>query len=173
MTSQFQKLQLQPSIATSYGIKIASPLSGHVRPLHEHPDPLARAGFLGEGLLILPDSPMLIAPFHGRYERSDQVGGMIRFIHQNGLRMTVRFPDNPTHHGQGFHWQMSWQGVMRQGQELLQFDPLLLANGQGSLPCVVTLQDHPRFARILSPQHYVRAHQDILFLIELKEAQTA
>jgi phosphotransferase system IIA component len=171
MSAQFRKLQHQTNLERSFGIKVISPLSGQIRPLTDHADPLARAGYFGEGVEIIPDKPQLIAPFDGRCIRTGQTGELISFIHQNGLKVDVRFPDSNQLHGQGFFWQIPMHANIRQGQVLLQFDPLVVASAHNHFSCVVTVHDHPKFNRILSREHFVKAGSDVLFLIELKESQ--
>lgn len=170
MYTQFQKLQLQNDLEHAFGIKIVAPLSGQVQSLASAADPIARSGWYGEGVVITPQQPNLVAPFDGRIQRHDQNGELISFIHANGLRLDVRFPVNQLMHGQGYLWQLPWQSQVRRGQLVMQFDPLILAHSFNPLCCVITVQDHPRFSRILSTANYVQAGIDILLVIELKES---
>ncbi len=170
MSAQFRKLQHQHNLERAFGLKVLSPLSGQIRALVHHPDPLARAGYYGEGVEIIPDQPTLVAPFDGRCVRVDQTGELVSFIHQNGLKVDVRFPQSSLMHGQGFQWQVPWQAKVQQGQVVLQFDPHVLSSAYPHFSCVVTVHDHAKFNRILSRDHFVQAGSDILFLIEIKES---
>lgn len=171
MSAQFQKLQHQQNLERAFGIKVLSPVSGQIRALADHPDALARSGYFGEGVEVIPDKPILVAPFDGRCSRSDQTGGLVSFIHQNGLRVDVRSVQTEQMNGQGLQWQVPLQAMVRQGQTILHFDPLVVANLCPHFSFVVTVHDHPKFSRILSREHFVQGGSDVLFLIEIKESQ--
>ena len=171
MSAQFQKLQHQHNLERAFGIKVISPVSGHIRALTEHPDALARAGYFGEGVEVIPDQPVIVAPFDGRCIRTDHCGGLISFVHQNGLKLDVRFPQSEESNGQGFQWQVPAQALVRQGQAILHFDPHVLSKLYEHFSYIVTVHDHPKFNRILSREHFVQGGSDVLFLIEIKESQ--
>ncbi len=171
MSAQFQKLQHRHSLERAFGIKVISPVSGQIRALSAHPDALARAGYFGEGVEVIPDHPVIVAPFDGRCLRTDHCGGLISFVHQNGLKVDVRLPQSEAGNGQGLQWQIPAEAYVRQGQAILHFDAHVLNTLSAHVGFIVTVHDHPKFNRILCREHFVQGGSDVLFLIEIKESQ--
>ncbi|MDZ7901570.1 MAG: PTS glucose transporter subunit IIA [Rheinheimera sp.] len=128
MSAQFQKLQHQHNLERAFGIKVISPVSGQIRALTEHPDALARAGYFGEGVEVIPDqSSGKVAPFDGRCSSDGStVAGLLVLFTKMASRADVRFPQSEDNNGQGFQWQVPAQALVRQGQTILHFDPHVL-----------------------------------------------
>lgn len=120
-------------------------------------------GLLGEFQQIHLQGNQLRAPFQGRCIRRDQSGSLVSFIHPQGLRLDISFPEAYQQHGLGFHWHVATDAEVQANQAIVTFDCTLLQQWLAPAQCLVQLHDHPKIQRIYTRTGYVEAGKDALF----------
>ncbi len=171
MTTLFSKLVLQQERLPQADLSVRSPVSGALQKELSAQD-YWRFGILGELQQIHLAGNQLLAPFQGRCIRRDDVGSLISFVHPQGLRLDIQFPEEYQHFSQGFKWHIPMDSPVATGQTVLTFDGSRLQQWLSPAQCFIQLHDHPKFLRIYGRSGYVAAADDILYAIELKKSAT-
>lgn len=169
VTTLFSKLILQNDRLPQADLSVKSPASGTLQ-LDFIAEDFLRLGILGELQQIHLAGNELVAPFQGRCVRRDDLGSLISFVHPQGLRLDVQFPDAYQHFSQGFQWHVPADSQVQAGQSILTFDGSRLQQWLSPAQCFIQLHDHPKFLKVYGRSGFVAAGDDLLYSIELKKA---
>ena len=148
---------------------VFSPIEGTAIPLEQVPDPVFSEHMLGDGLAIDPASDTVKAPFDGEIINLSPARhalvirrGQAEILIHVGLE-TVGLK------GEGFTPLVHTGESVRQGQPLLRFDPMVLAQ-KGLCPFVVVLLTAPANSPVLNKAQGVLQNNSPLFEVPIPNA---
>ena len=165
MMTRLSRLFTTAAPSKANDIPVFAPLSGMLLPLEEVTDAAFAQKMLGDGLAIIPDDSLVLAPFDGSVVATVPSGHAIGLISPEGLGCLIHVGiDTVVLQGQGFRLLVEQGQAVRKGMPLIELDLAFLRNAHQDLatPIVVTngadwqihsLCQHPR----------VTAGSDILF----------
>jgi len=151
---------------------VLSPVTGNTKPLEQVPDPAFAEKMLGDGLAVEPTDSFVVAPFdgtvtslHSSLHALTLRNGSVEILIHIGVESVML-------KGKGFKALVQTNQSVKQGQKLIEFDPIFLAK---NAPCnwVITLVTSPEEAALeKTTQSQLRAGQDYLFrLPEIEGSQ--
>ena len=168
MNSLFSKLKFSTDRLPNADLSVKSPVTGALQQQLDG-EAYLQFGLLGELQQVLLSSNELVAPFSGRCVRRDETASLLSFVHPQGLRLDVLFPNAYQQHGQGFFWHVPVDSQVQSGQPVLTIDGSRLQQWQAPVSCLLQLHDHPKFQTIHGRTGFISAADDLLYSIELKK----
>ena len=122
-------------------IPVFAPLSGILLPLEEVTDTAFAQKMLGDGLAVIPDDSLVLAPFDGSVAATVPSGHAIGLVSPAGLECLIHVGINTVSlQGQGFRLLVKQGQKVSKGTPLIQFDLAALRDAHQDLatPVVVT-----------------------------------
>lgn len=165
MLTKLSRFFTAPAPAKAPDTLVFAPLSGMLLPLEEVTDTAFAQKMLGDGLVVIPDDSLVLAPFDGSVVATVPSSHAIGLISPDGLECLIHVGINTVAlQGQGFRLLVEQGQTVSKGMPLIELDLAFLRNAHQDLatPIVVTngadwqihsLCQHPR----------VTAGSDILF----------
>ncbi len=140
-TSETIPQELETEIENT-AISIASPISGNVVPLCEVNDPVFSSGTLGQGVGIIPDGDVVVAPLDGIVEMCSDTSHAVG-IRSGAVSLLLHVGiDTVKLNGMGFKAMIKEGDYICKGKPLIRFDPTELEK-KGYDPTVLLLVTEP------------------------------
>ncbi|KEI68438.1 NagF [Planktothrix agardhii NIVA-CYA 126/8] len=97
------------------GVLLKAPLSGHILPIEQVPDPVFAQKMVGDGISIDPVSQVLIAPCDGEVIQLHPSYHAVTLKTPEGLEVLMHIGlDTVTLRGQGFSLKLKWAIAFKQ-----------------------------------------------------------
>lgn len=166
MLTKLSRFFTAPAPANATDIPVFAPLSGILLPLTEVADAAFAQKMLGDGLAVIPDDSLVLAPFDCIVGVTVPSGHAIGLISPDGIECLIHVGINTVAlQGQGFRLLVGQGQKVSKGMPLIELDLAALRDAHQDLatPIVVTngadWQIHS-----LCQQPRVTAGSDILFI---------
>lgn len=112
----------------------SAPVGGKIYPLRDSLDEVVAQGFLGRGILILPEDNIVYSPCHGQVVLVYPTKHAIIIKSDDGIAVLVHLGMNTAElNGEGFTVHVKDGDYIEQGQKLLEFDLAFLKDSKLSL----------------------------------------
>jgi len=145
-----------------------APLSGHLVPLEQVPDPVFSQKMVGDGISIDPLSQVLVAPCAGQIAQLHAAGHAVTVRTDEGIEVLMHIGlDTIELKGQGFTSRVSVGDTVVTGQPLIEFDADFVATHAKSLLTEVVITTMDRVASITPRTGRVTAGEDTLLELVL------
>src|SRR3712207_2404770 len=110
-------------VRASTGVRLMAPLSGHLMPIDQVPDPVFAQKMVGDGISIDPVSQSLLAPCDGEVVQLHPSHHAITVKTSEGLEVLMHIGlDTVTLRGEGFSPRVKVGDRVRAGDALIDFD---------------------------------------------------
>ncbi|WP_455683727.1 PTS sugar transporter subunit IIA [Thomasclavelia sp.] len=111
-------------------ISISCPLEGKVSPLEYCPDEIFSKGLAGEGVVIFPTGNTVYAPYDAKIEFIFKSKHAI-VLKGSGIESLIHIGlDTNVLKGKGFTLLVETGQTVKQGEKLIEFDPIVLKESQ-------------------------------------------
>ena len=152
-----------------------APLSGRTIELENVPDPVFAQKMAGDGIAVDPVSQVLCAPCDGSIVNVHRSCHALTMKTSSGLEVLMHIGlDTVSLKGEGFTPKVKAGDSVKKGQPLIEFDAASVAEKAKSLITMMLIANTEAAASIRKKSGRLKAGQDILLEVELKEnAQTA
>ena len=149
--------------------QLMAPLSGHLVPIEQVPDPVFAQKMVGDGFSIDPTSQKLLAPCEGEVIQLHPSNHAVTVKTADGLEVLMHIGlDTVTLRGEGFSPRVKVGDRVKTGDILIEFDADYVALNARSLLTQVVITNSERVAKFAPYLGIVRAGQDVA--IELSMA---
>ncbi len=129
-------------------LDLKSPLSGIILPIEEVPDQVFAGKMVGDGIGIDPIENMLTSPCKGKVVQLHSAHHAVTIQSENGNQILLHIGlDTVNLKGKGFRPLVKIGEYVQEGQELIEFDPDLIASSGMSLVSVMVLIDDPKVTK--------------------------
>ena len=155
-------------------IDVLAPMSGHVVPIEEVPDPVFAERMLGDGVAIDPVDGTGVAPISGRLVVFHSAGHAFAIEEAaTGISVLVHVGlDTVEMHGQGFERLAEAGQDVTAGQEIVRFDlAAIAAAGHAARSPIVVPQLDPSARVTATDSERVQAGRDVLLTVELPDVE--
>ncbi|OFZ17364.1 MAG: phosphoenolpyruvate--protein phosphotransferase [Bdellovibrionales bacterium GWA2_49_15] len=129
-------------------LDLKSPLSGITLPIEDVPDQVFAGKMVGDGIGIDPIENILTSPCKGKVVQLHSAHHAITIQSENGNQILLHIGiDTVNLKGKGFRPLVKVGDHVGEGQELIEFDPDLIAAAGMSLVSVMVLIDDPKVTK--------------------------
>lgn len=161
---------LPPRSAPSQGkvksLILRSPLTGHLLPIEEVPDPVFAQKMVGDGLSVDPLNQVLVAPVDGKVAQLHSANHAVTIATAEGVEVLMHIGiDTVKLRGVGFHAKVKVGDQVRTGEALIEFDADYVATHAKSLLTQIVITNGEKKILIKSPSGKVSAGQDVILEI--------
>ncbi|MEX2784666.1 beta-glucoside-specific PTS transporter subunit IIABC [Streptococcus sp. H49] len=148
------------------GQDIAAPLSGEVLPIEKAEDEVFASKTLGEGVVIIPETAEILAPFDGTVATLFPTKHAIGLISDKGAEILIHIGINTVDlAGKGFEAFVKQGDRVVKGQKLIAFDKQIIENAGFSNQTMVIITNSADYTEIKAKDNqYSRAGDLILRL---------
>lgn len=147
-------------------VELLAPLKGRWLALSEVKDAAFSQGMLGEGLAIVPEEGLVVAPCQGRVTTLPDTGHAVGLTHTSGAEILIHVGiDTVRLEGQGFEPLVRPGDTVATGQALLRFDRAAIqaAGYDTTTPVVVCNSDQLGSVEVVA--HDSLDHNDVIIRI--------
>ena len=153
---------------------LRAPLSGVLVPLDQVPDPVFAQKIAGDGVSIDPVSGTLVSPCDGTVVQLHSAGHALTVATPEGIEVMLHVGiDTVALKGQGFTPRVRAGDRVRGGDLLIEFDADYVATHARSLLTQVVITSGDRVAALLARSGSVRAGEDVILELTLRDAVAA
>ncbi|MGL6137164.1 MAG: glucose PTS transporter subunit IIA, partial [Planktothrix sp.] len=154
------------------GVLLKAPLSGHILPIEQVPDPVFAQKMVGDGIAIDPVSQVLIAPCDGEVIQLHPSHHAVTIKTPEGLEVLMHIGlDTVKLRGQGFSPKVKMGDRIQTGDPLIEFDPDYIALNAKSLLTQIVITNSDQLASFQPSSGNVVAGETVI--LELTFAATA
>ncbi|MGA7936104.1 MAG: phosphoenolpyruvate--protein phosphotransferase [Kovacikia sp.] len=159
------------SVQTRTSVSLLAPLSGHLIPIEQVPDPVFAQKMVGDGISIDPVNQTLLAPCDGEVIQLHPSHHAITLKTSDGLEVLMHIGlDTVTLKGQGFTPKVKMGDRVQTGDALIDFDADYVALHARSLLTQIVITNSDRVAVFGPHTGNVTAAQDVVLELSLAEA---
>ncbi|MBF2080340.1 MAG: phosphoenolpyruvate--protein phosphotransferase [Synechococcales cyanobacterium T60_A2020_003] len=152
----------------SAGFSLVAPLSGHIIPIEQVPDPVFAEKMVGDGISIDPTSQVLLAPCDGDVIQLHPACHAVTVQTVDGLEVLMHIGlDTVELHGKGFTARVKEGDRVKLGDPLIEFDADFVALRARSLLTQIVITNSDRVARFTPLTGNVVAGQDVVLELTL------
>ncbi|AXQ78500.1 PTS beta-glucoside transporter subunit EIIBCA [Streptococcus chenjunshii] len=149
------------------GQDIAAPLSGEVLPIEKSEDEVFASKAMGEGVLILPESSEIVAPFDGTVATLFPTNHAIGLISDQGAEILIHIGINTVDlAGKGFEAFVKQGDKVRKGQKLLAFDKQTIENAGFSSQTMVIVTNSTDYNKIHTENNQFSQAGDLILKLD-------
>jgi multiphosphoryl transfer protein len=153
------------------GTQLIAPLSGHLVPIEQVPDPVFAQKMVGDGISIDPTSQQLLAPCDGEVIQLHPSNHAVTVKTPDGLEVLMHIGlDTVTLRGEGFSPRVKVGDRVQTGDVLIEFDADYVALHARSLLTQVVITNSDQVATFSPYLGIVRAGQDVALELTLAGA---
>lgn len=121
---EYEASELAESVVVDQEANIISPVAGELIPLEEVADETFSSGAMGEGFAVKPVNGRVVAPLSGEITMIFPTGHAVGIKGSNGVEILIHIGiDTVSMNGKGFKKLVSEGDQVKQGEELIAFDP--------------------------------------------------
>jgi len=145
---------------------LRSPLTGHLLPIEEVPDPVFAQKMVGDGLSVDPLNQVLVAPVDGKITQLHSANHAVTIATEEGVEILMHIGiDTVKLRGVGFQAKVKVGDHVRTGEVLIEFDADYVATHAKSLLTQIVITNGEKKTLIKSPSGKVSAGQDVILEI--------
>lgn len=134
-------------LQTEIGLLLTAPLSGHLLPIEQVPDPVFAQKMVGDGVSIDPTSQLLLAPCDGEVIQLHPSNHAITIKSPQGLEVLMHIGlDTVTLRGRGFTPKVKVGDRVKTGDRLIEFDADYVALNARSLLTQIVITNSDQVA---------------------------
>jgi sugar PTS system EIIA component len=151
-------------------VTLVSPVTGKVIPLEQAEDPVFANKMAGDGLAIVPEEGVVVAPVDATVALLFETNHAIGLQTKEGLEILIHIGlDTVNLKGEGFQSFVKTGDKVKQGQKLIEFDMEVIRNANYSTttPVVISNGDVVAEQKVLA-EGKVKAGEDPVLHILLK-----
>ncbi len=150
------------------GVLLKAPLSGHILPIEQVPDPVFAQKMVGDGISIDPVSQVLIAPCDGEVIQLHPSYHAVTLKTPEGLEVLMHIGlDTVTLRGQGFSPKVKMGDRIQTGDPLIEFDPDYIALNAKSLLTQIVITNSEQVATFQASSGNVVAGETVILELTL------
>jgi phosphoenolpyruvate-protein phosphotransferase len=148
--------------------QLIAPLSGHLVPIEQVPDPVFAQKMVGDGISIDPISQQLLAPCDGEVVQLHPSNHAITVKTADGLEVLMHIGlDTVTLRGEGFSPKVKAGDRVQTGDVLIEFDADYIALHARSLLTQIVITNSDQVTNFAPRLGIVRAGQDVALELSL------
>lgn len=156
------------SIQRRISVALVAPLSGHLVPIEQVPDPVFSQKMVGDGISIDPISQSLLAPCDGEVIQLHPSNHAVTLKTQEGLEVLMHIGlDTVTLRGKGFMPRVKVGDRVEAGEPLIDFDADFIATHARSLLTQIVITNSDRVAQFSPNSGNVRSATDVVLNLTL------
>jgi len=160
-----------PPIHTSSRILLKAPLSGHLLPIEQVPDPVFAQKMVGDGISVDPTSQTLLAPCDGKVIQLHSSHHALTIKTAEGLEVLMHIGlDTVTLKGEGFTPRVKLGDRVKTGDALIDFDADYIALNARSLLTQIVIANSEKVANFAPRFGNVTVGKDIVLELTLAGA---
>lgn len=136
---------------------VAAPLSGEVLPISESNDPVFASKAMGDGVIILPNSTTVVAPFDGKIVTIFPTKHAIGLVSDKGCEVLIHIGINTVElEGKGFEAFVKQGDSVTKGQKMITFDKELIESLGYSSQVIIAVTNSAAYQTInVFNNHYI------------------
>lgn len=147
-------------------VVLNAPLKGQFLALGEVKDAAFSQGMLGEGLAIVPEEGLVVAPCPGRVSALPETGHAVGLTHASGAEILIHVGiDTVRLAGQGFEPLVRPGDTVAAGQALLRFDRAAIQAAGYDLTTPVVVCNSDQLGNVEIVPHDSLDHNDVIIRI--------
>lgn len=160
-------------VRTSSGVLIIAPLSGHLVPIEQVPDPVFAQKMVGDGISIDPISETLVAPCDGEVIQLHPSHHAVTIKTSDGLEVLMHIGlDTVTLRGKGFTPKVKEGDKVKTGDALIEFDADYIALNARSLLTQLVITNGEKVANFAPRSGDVTGGKDVVLQLSLTGTET-
>lgn len=145
---------------------LKSPLTGHLCPIEEVPDPVFAQKMVGDGISVDPLGQVLVSPIDGRVAQLHSSHHAVTIATPEGIEILMHIGiDTVKLKGAGFEAKVKVGDQVRTGEALIEFDADYIATHAKSLLTQVIITNGENKTLIKYPSGKVSAGKDVILEI--------
>ncbi|MGT2749718.1 beta-glucoside-specific PTS transporter subunit IIABC [Streptococcus orisasini] len=153
--------QTIPDIFTNQ--EVVAPLSGEVLPIEKSDDEVFASKIMGEGVVILPQTTDILAPFAGTVATLFSTKHAIGLISDNGAELLIHIGINTVDlAGKGFESFVKQGEHVNQGQKLISFDKQVIEDAGFSSQVMVIVTNSKNYSAIYARNNQFNKAGDLI-----------
>lgn len=146
---------------------LKAPLTGHLYPIEEVPDPVFAQKMVGDGISVDPLSPLLVAPVDGRITQLHSSHHAVTITTAEGIEILMHIGiDTVKLKGAGFEAKVKIGDQVKTGDPLIEFDADYIATHAKSLLTQIVITNGENKTLLKSPPGKVLAGKDVIFQVQ-------
>jgi phosphoenolpyruvate-protein phosphotransferase len=156
---------------TNGRLALKAPLSGHLMPIEQVPDPVFAQKMVGDGISVDPVSQSLLAPCDGEVAHLHAAGHAVTVTTPEGIEVMMHIGlDTVALKGNGFTPKVKLGDKVATGDALIEFDADYIATHAKSLLTQVVITNSDRVAEFTPHSGNVMAGKDVILELALAGA---
>ncbi|MBE9225134.1 phosphoenolpyruvate--protein phosphotransferase [Phormidium sp. LEGE 05292] len=160
-------------VRTSSGVVIIAPLSGHLLPIEQVPDPVFAQKMVGDGISIDPVGETLFAPCDGEVIQLHPSHHAVTIKTAEGLEILMHIGlDTVTLRGKGFTPKVKEGDKVKTGDALIDFDADYVALNARSLLTQLVITNGEKVANFAPRSGVVTGGKDVVLELSLTGSET-
>lgn len=160
-------------VRTSSAVLIIAPLSGHLIPIEQVPDPVFAQKMVGDGISIDPISETLVAPCDGEVIQLHPSHHAVTIKSAEGLEILMHIGlDTVTLRGKGFKPKVKEGDKVKTGEALIEFDADYIALNARSLLTQLVITNGEKVANFAPRSGDVTGGKDVVLQLSLTGSET-
>lgn len=150
---------------------VKSPLTGHLFPIEEIPDPVFSQKMVGDGISIDPLDQLLVAPIDGVITQIHSAHHAVTITSPQGIEVLMHIGiDSVKLKGNGFKTKVKVGDQVQAGDLLIEFDADYVATNAKSLLTQILITNGEQKTIIKPRSGKVRAGEDVILEVELNKS---
>src|SRR5699024_3937614 len=164
--SEYTDIVSLSSIGDKQQIRISSPLTGYLKPLHEVDDTVFSSEAMGKGIAIYPTGEEVLAPVNGTVSAIFPTKHAIGLTSDDGVEILIHIGINTVHlDGEFFDTSFTTGDKVKQGDQLVTFDTKQITKAGYDVTTPLIITNSEIFTFIIKTKHNLVQGKDFLLAL--------
>ncbi|BAK27328.1 beta-glucoside-specific PTS transporter subunit IIABC [Streptococcus gallolyticus] len=172
LAKHFEKEETTDNLDTTQapvitGQEVMSPLTGEVLPIEKAEDEVFASKVMGDGVVILPETTDVYAPFDGTIATLFPTKHAIGLVSDKGAEILIHIGINTVDlNGEGFKAFVKQGDSVTKGDKLISFDKVAIENAGYSSQTMVTITNGSNYNQIIKHDNQFSQTGDLILELE-------